>query len=114
MFGGEWLMRGRSGARAEPLARLGPLRSGPRRGISIAGTLLGGMAGFLLGAAFWIVLGVKELSSGDAAWKALPWEPACTALTLDRHAGHTTAGPCFAHALPPRAGPGRGLERTWP
>jgi hypothetical protein len=108
---GRELMRGRSDALAQSLAPLGASRSG----ISIAGTLLGGMTGFLLGAAFWIVLGLKDLSSGDALRVALPWEPECTALALDRHAGHTTAGPCFARALPPPAGPVLGLvARTRP
>jgi len=110
MLGGEWQTRVRSGVLAhQPLVRLGASRSAPRRGISVVGTLLGGVTGFLLGAAFWIVLGLKEPSNGDAARLALAWEPACTALALDRHAGHTTAEPCFAHALPPRAGSARGL-----
>src|SRR5262249_14213240 len=75
MLGGEW----RPGVLAhQPLVRLGASRSAPRRGISVAGTLLGGVTGFLLGAAFWIVPGLKEPSNGDAARLALPWEPACT------------------------------------
>ena len=65
--------------------------------MSLAGTIVGGLAGFLLGAAFWGVLGVHQPKSGPATGMSPAWEPDCTVLTLDRRQGHTTAGPCVSH-----------------
>jgi hypothetical protein len=72
----------------------------------------GGLAGFLLGAAFWIVLGLQELGSpelsGSAAPRLAPSAdrqgdiPDCTSLALDRRKGHTTAEPCLSPVLPLR------------
>ena len=55
-----------------------------------------GAAGFLLGAGFWIYLGVRELTGGDLP-QLPPRVPAsgCTSLALDRHNGRTTAAPCL-------------------
>ncbi len=70
----------------------------------IAVALRWGAAGFLLGAAFWVYLGVRELTHSDLPklfqHQGLPAAPAsgCTALALDRDNGHTTAAPC---ASPP-------------
>jgi hypothetical protein len=79
---------------------------------SVAGVLGGGVLGFLLGAAFWVVLGLQELGlpelSGDAAPRPAPTAdrqgdiPGCTSLALDRRRGHTTAEPCLGHVLPLR------------
>ena len=69
---------------------------------SLAG-VVGGAAGFLLGAAFWIVLGLQEIAGSGAPNlspvrdpQGLP-APGCTSLALDRRQGHTTAEPCLRH-----------------
>jgi len=95
MLGGEWPLRQRSRGLRGLAARR---RAGQGRRVSLAGTLVGGIAGFLLGAAFWVILG---LDHPKGAGVSPAWEPDCTVLTLDRHQGHTTAGPCFGYA-PPR------------
>jgi hypothetical protein len=68
------------------------------------------VAGFLLGAGFWICVGAQEFAGN--AWPHVsplgspPEESAgCTALSLDRHNGQTLAMPCLA----PRYGPYDGL-----
>jgi hypothetical protein len=66
--------------------------------MSVAGTIVGGVAGFLVGAAFWWVLAVHQPRTGSAPGMSPVWEPDCTVLTLDRRQGHTTAGPCLSHA----------------
>jgi hypothetical protein len=105
MLGGELPLRRRLGG-LSGLARqrLAPTaRGGQDRRVSVAGTIVGGVAGFLLGAAFWAILEVHQLQGGPAAGVVSPaWEPDCTVLTLDRRQGHTTAGPCFGHAPPQR------------
>jgi hypothetical protein len=83
----------------------------PRR-TSLTGIVCGGLTGFLLGAAFWIVLGVQDLGvpelSGSAAPRLVPSAdrqgdiPDCTSLALDRRKGHTTAEPCPSLVLPLR------------
>jgi len=99
MLGGEWPLRRRSrGLRGLAVRRRAPLaRGGQGRRLSVAGTLVGGIAGFLLGAALWVILG---LNHPKGAGVSPAWEPDCTVLTLDRHQGHTTAGPCFGYAPP--------------
>jgi hypothetical protein len=86
-------------------ARPSPRRAGRK---SLASIACGGMAGFLLGAAFWIVLGLQELTGGEGA-KLSPLRdpqglhsPGCTSLALDRRKGHTTAEPCLGQVLPLR------------
>lgn len=90
-------------------------RPGRLQGKSLAGVVGGGAAGFVLGAAFWIVLGLQEIA-GSGAPNLSPVRdpqglhaPGCTALALDRRQGHTTAEPCLHHVLPlreARASPG--------
>jgi hypothetical protein len=85
MLGGVEQRRHRSGAR--PTGRSGSA--------AIAVTVSWGAVGFLLGAGFWIYLGVRELTgSGLPQPQAAP-EPGCTSLALDRHHGSTTAAPCL-------------------
>jgi hypothetical protein len=55
--------------------------------------------GFLLAAAFWIVLGVYEPNSSGAGL-APAGEPHCTALALDRARARTIAEPCIGDLLP--------------
>ena len=121
MLGGEERRRGRSGRPAAEAARQARTRASratrPWRK-SLVGVVGGGLAGFLLGAAFWIVLGLQELSSGGAPRLMPSGEPhgvfsptpGCTALALDRRQGHTTAEPCLGQVLPLReasiTGPG--------
>ena len=54
-----------------------------------------GAAGFLLGAAFWIYLGARELTGGGLPQPQSAPEPGCTSLALDRHNGRTTQAPCL-------------------
>jgi len=102
MVGGErpWWQRsgGQRGLGVEGLARAGPDSQGRR--VSVAGAIVVGAAGFLLGAAFWGLLGVHQAKSGPASGMSPAWEPDCTVLTLDRRQGHTTAGPCVGHGPP--------------
>jgi hypothetical protein len=73
------------------------------------------MAGFLLGAAFWIVLGLQELAGSESS--RLPpllvpqdlHAPGCTSLALDRRKGRTTAEPCLGQVLPLREALATGL-----
>jgi hypothetical protein len=72
------------------------------------GVVGGGVAGFLLGAAFWITLALQELTGGEAP-KLPPVRdpqgvhaPGCTSLALDRRQGHTIAEPCLRQVLPQR------------
>jgi hypothetical protein len=108
MLGGESLgrerqLRGRSGWRGAGVeGALVPPARGNRYRMPVAGALVGGVAGFLLGGAFWAAFGPNELTSGPAAGMSPAWEPDCTALALDRRGGHTTAGPCFVHTPPLR------------
>ena len=114
MLGGEERLRGRPGGTSARSGRpaqtpASPLAGRPLRK-SFAGVLCGGMAGFLLGAAFWVVLGLQELT-GSGAPESSPARgsqgapaaaPDCTSLALDRRWGHTTAEPCLRQALPQR------------
>ena len=103
MVGGEGPLRRRSGGLGGSAVELAPAaRGGQGRRVSVAGTIVGGVAGFLLGAAFWGILGVHPSKSGPASGMSPVWEPDCTVLTLDRRQGHTTAGPCLGHAAPLR------------
>jgi hypothetical protein len=68
------------------------------------------VAGFLLGAGFWICLGAQELAGNAWPHASPPPSPpeesaGCTALSLDRHNGWTLATPCLA----PPYGPYDGL-----
>jgi hypothetical protein len=54
-----------------------------------------GAAGFLLGAGFWIYLGVRELTGNSLPQSQRAPEPGCTSLALDRHNGRTTQAPCL-------------------
>ena len=69
---------------------------------------VGGAAGFVLGAAFWIVLGLQQLTGSEGPRPAPLREPQslhtpeCTSLALDRRRGHTTAEPCLGQVLPLR------------
>ena len=84
---------------------------------SLASVVCGGVAGFLLGAAFWIVLGLQELTGSEAPWLPPLREPQnlnapeCTSLALDRRRGHTTAEPCLGQVLPLREALATGLEQ---
>ena len=104
MVGGERPLRrrlgGQAGLAAEGLARAAP--DGQGRRVTVVGAIVGGVAGCLLGAAFWGLLGVHQPKSGPASGMSPAWEPDCTVLTLDRRQGHTTAGPCVGHAPPLR------------
>lgn len=81
--------------------------------------LCGAAAGFLLGATFWIMLGVQVLSGGSADTSSsrelqgvqFP-APGCTSLTLDRREGNTIAEPCLGEALPMREARARSLDRA--
>jgi len=87
---------------------------GPRR-TSRAGVVRGGVAGFLLGAAFWIVPALQELTGSEAPKVAPAGDPQgmhapeCTSLSLDRRKGHTTAEPCLRQGLPLREARATGL-----
>ena len=76
----------------------------------------GGLAGFVLGAAFWIVLAVEALTGGEAPRLSPPGEPqsvqspGCTSLAIDRRKGRTTAEPCLGHVLPLREAHATGLS----
>jgi hypothetical protein len=65
-------------------------------------------AGFLLGAAFWITLGVLSLMGSAEPQPVAAPDPhntdaaSCTALNLDRRLGRTTAGPCRVLPAPLR------------
>ena len=85
-----------------PSRRCSGGRGGQGRRVSVAGIIVGGVAGFLLGAAFWDILAVHPPKSGPASGMSPAWEPDCTVLTLDRRQGHTTAEPCVGHAPPLR------------
>src|SRR5262245_14812562 len=103
MVGGVPLRRRSGGLTGLAVRGHAPAAHGGRsRRVSVAGTIVGGVAGFLLGAAFWGVLGVHQPKSGPASGMSPglspAWEPDCTVLTLDRRRGHTTAGPCLDHA----------------
>ena len=82
--------------------------------------LCGGVAGFLIGAAFWIALGLQELTGSGAAGLAPVREPhglyvpppGCTSLALDRREGHTTAEPCLGEGLPMREARANSFDRT--
>jgi hypothetical protein len=82
---------------------------------SLASVACGGMTGFLLGAAFWIVLGLQELTVGASpSLSPLPepqslQAPGCTSLAIDRRRGHTTAEPCLGHVPPLREALAAGL-----
>ena len=51
-------------------------------------------AGFLLGAGFWISLGVYELADSGLPQAQGGPAPGCTSLALDRHSGSTKSTPC--------------------
>jgi hypothetical protein len=79
------------------------------------------MAGFVLGAAFWIVLGLQELTGSATPSLSPPWEPQslhapeCTSLAIDRRRGRTTAEPCLGQVLPAREAHATGLgDRSLP
>ena len=99
MFGGEPSRRRSDGLSGLAVGGHAPAARGDQgRRVSVAGTIVGGVAGFLLGAAFWGILGVHQPNSGSASGMSPGWEPDCTVLTLDRGQGQTTAEPCLDHA----------------
>ena len=75
-------------------------QAGRGRSRSLASGVLFGMAGFLLGAACWIVLGVLALAGGPLSGPEFLEDTlrgraaGCTSLALDRLGGLTTAEPC--------------------
>ena len=88
---------------------------------SLASVLWGGAAGFVLGAAFWIVLGLQQLTGSEGPRLSPLREPQslhtpeCTSLALDRRRGHTTAEPCLGQVLPLREALATGLaDRALP
>jgi hypothetical protein len=54
-----------------------------------------GLAGFLLGAGFWIYLGARDVAGGDFPLSEDARQSGCTSLALDRHSGSTSAAPCL-------------------
>jgi hypothetical protein len=66
------------------------------------------MAGFVLGAAFWIVLGALSVTGGALPQLSPLFDTqgapgsGCTSLALDRSKGHTTAEPCRSSTSPLR------------
>jgi hypothetical protein len=82
---------------------------------SLASVLWGGAVGFVLGAAFWIVLGLQQLTGSEGPRLSPLREPQslhtpeCTSLALDRRRGHTTAEPCLGQVLPLREALATGL-----
>src|SRR5690242_17523167 len=109
MLGGDDRMHGR---RASPRARARlPFQAAAERGgrTPLANVLCGAVAGFMLGSAFWVALGVQELTGvgADTSSSREPQgmqspAPGCTSLTLDRREGHTIAEPCIGEAQPMR------------
>jgi hypothetical protein len=102
MVGGAPLRRRSGGLSGLAVRGHAPAARGGQGGrVSVAGTIVGGFAGLLLGAALWGILGVHQPKSGSASGMAPElspaWAPDCTVLTLDRRQGHTTAGPCVDH-----------------
>ena len=89
-----------------------PLATASRRGrqwrASFAGVIYGGVAGLLLGATLWMVLGLQDLTGAGSLMLAPAADPMgvqppqCTSLAIDRRRGHTTAEPCPGHVLPQR------------
>jgi hypothetical protein len=80
------------GSRASALARLA--------GAAVRWAALG----LVLVASFWVYLGAVELIGGEEAIVSTSEVPeargaGCTALTLDRPSGRTSAGPCHGPAL---------------
>ena len=75
---------------------------------TLASVVCGGAAGFVLGAAFWIVLGLQQLTDSEGPRLSPIREPQslhtpeCTSLALDRRRGRTTAEPCLGQVLPLR------------
>jgi len=61
----------------------------------MAVALSSGLAGFLLGAGFWIYLGTREVAGGDFPLSLEAPQSGCTSLALDRHSGSTSAAPCL-------------------
>jgi hypothetical protein len=85
----------RAGREAQTIARL---PSGRSRRAPVAVAVRWGTAGFLLGASFWIYLGVLEFTGSGLPQPQGPPAPDCTSLALDRHNGRTTAAPCLGPA----------------
>jgi hypothetical protein len=90
----------------QPLPRIFTARPAPARGRSTAAStaVWCAAAGAVTVASFWAYLGAFELA-GDASPRLLPQPdasraqlPGCTALTLDRPSGRTTAEPCHGPA----------------
>jgi hypothetical protein len=82
---------------------------------SLASVVCGGAAGFVLGAAFWIILGLQELTASTSpSLSPVPvpqslHAPGCTSLAIDRHGGRTTAEPCANQLQPLREALATGL-----
>ena len=83
---------------AQRCARGSAAPNGPPRAMSAPLTLVGGVIGLLLAAAFWMVLGLYEPNSPGAGL-APAGEPHCTALALDRTQARTVAEPCVGDLL---------------
>src|SRR6266436_6368296 len=112
MLGGIGRKHQGSGGSPTLAERQGHTSARPRQGRpwrkSLASVVCGGVAGFLLGAAFWIVLGLQELTGSESPGLS-PLRnpqglhaPGCTSLALDRRRGRTTAEPCLGQVLPLR------------
>src|SRR6478672_696545 len=120
MLGGDDRMRGRRAAPPTHAGRQPPFQAAPDRSTRkpLASMLCGAAAGFLLGSAFWIGLGVQELTGGaETSSSREPHgvqfpAPGCTSLTLDRREGNTIAEPCLGEALPMREARARSLDRA--
>jgi hypothetical protein len=122
MHGGKDGMRGRACGPSAQAGRQTPATAEPARlgRRSLTGVLCGGVAGFLLGAAFWIALGLQELTGSGAAGLAPVREPhglhvpppGCTSLALDRRQGHTTAEPCLGEGSPMREARANSFDRA--
>ena len=78
------------GRRPAAVARL----QRPGRVSAAAALGWGVAAGFLLGAGFWIYLGVDELAGSGLPQAHGAPVPGCTSLALDRHSGSTSSTPC--------------------
>ena len=112
MLGG--VERRQRGARAAPAFGQPYARRPWRR--SPASAVYGGAAGFVLGAAFWIVLGLQELTGSEVPPKLAPLQdaqdqtpPGCTSLAIDRRKGRTISEPCLEQMLPLREALATGL-----
>src|SRR5258705_2906511 len=78
--------------------RVGRRRSGWSGQTPAAIALSSGLAGFLLGAGFWIYLGARDVAGRDSPLSYDAPQSGCTSLALDRQSGSTSAAPCLSPA----------------